>query len=163
MNWHHIDNYLEGKMLTAKDIMTTEVISVKPDLSVEKLAEILWKNKISGVPVQDDDGALLAVVTENDLIDQTKKIHIPSVITLLDSVFFLESGGKMEKQIKKITGATVGEICSEKLVSVNEETPLNEIATIMAEKRVHTLPVLSGDKLVGVVGKSDIIRTVAKK
>jgi len=150
-------------MLTAKDIMTPEVITVKPDLSVEKLAEILWENKISGVPVLDDNDTLVAVVTENDLIDQTKKIHIPSVITLLDSVFFLESGGKMEKQIKKITGATVGDICAEKLVSVNEETPLNEIATIMAEKRVHTLPVLCGDKLVGVVGKSDIIRTVAGK
>jgi CBS domain-containing protein len=150
-------------MLTAKDIMTQEVITVKPDLSVEKLAEILWKNKISGVPVLDDDDALVAVVTENDLIDQTKKIHIPSVITLLDSVIFLESAEKMEKQIKKITGATVGDICAEKLVSVSEETPLNEIATIMAGKRVHTLPVLSGDKLVGVVGKSDIIKTLAKK
>jgi len=150
-------------MLTAKDIMTSEVITVKPDLSVEKLAEILWKNKISGVPVLDDDDTLVAVVTENDLIDQTKKIHIPSVITLLDSVIFLESAEKMEKQIKKITGATVGDICAEKLVSVNEETPLNEIATIMAEKRVHTLPVLNGDKLVGVVGKSDIIKTLARK
>ncbi len=150
-------------MLTAKDIMTSEVITVKPDLSVEKLAEILWENKISGVPVLDDNDTLVAVVTENDLIDQTKKIHIPSVITLLDSVFFLESGGKMEKQIKKITGSTVGDIGTEKLISVTEETPLNEIATIMAEKRVHTLPVLSGEKLVGVVGKSDIIRTVAGK
>ncbi len=150
-------------MLTAKDIMTSKVITVKPDLSVEKLAEILWENKISGVPVLDDNDTLVAVVTENDLIDQTKKIHIPSVITLLDSVFFLESGGKMEKQIKKITGSTVGDIGTEKLISVTEETPLNEIATIMAEKRVHTLPVLSGEKLVGVVGKSDIIRTVAGK
>ncbi|MCD6389183.1 MAG: CBS domain-containing protein [Desulfobulbaceae bacterium] len=150
-------------MLTAKDIMTTEVITVKPDLSVEKLAEILWENKISGVPVLDDDDTLVAVVTENDLIDQTKKIHIPSVITLLDSVIFLESAEKMEKQIKKITGATVGDICAEKLISVSEETPLNEIATIMAQKGAHTLPVLCGDKLVGVVGKSDIIRTLAKK
>ena len=150
-------------MLTAKDIMTREVITVKPDLSVEKLAEILWENKISGVPVLDDDDTLVAVVTENDLIDQTKKIHIPSVITLLDSVIFLESAEKMEKQIKKITGATVGDISAEKLISVSEETPLNEIATIMAQKGVHTLPVLCGDKLVGVVGKSDIIRTLAKK
>ena len=150
-------------MLTAKDIMTSEVITVKPDLSVEKLAEILWENKISGVPVLDDDDTLVAVVTENDLIDQTKKIHIPSVITLLDSVIFLESAEKMEKQIKKITGATVADICAEKLISVSEETPLNEIATIMAQKGVHTLPVLCGDKLVGVVGKSDIIKTLAKK
>ena len=150
-------------MLTAKDIMTSEVITVKPDLSVEKLAEILWENKISGVPVLDNNDTLVAVVTENDLIDQTKKIHIPSVITLLDSVIFLESAEKMEKQIKKITGATVGDICAEKLISVSEETPLNEIATIMAQKGVHTLPVLCGDKLVGVVGKSDIIRTLAKK
>ena len=78
-------------MLTAKDIMTREVITVRQNVTVKELAEILWKNKISGAPVLDDNDTVISVVTESDLIDQTKKVHIPTMISLLDSVIFLES------------------------------------------------------------------------
>ena len=148
-------------MLTAKDIMTTEVITVQMQTTVNELAEILWKKRISGVPVLDDDGKVVSVVTENDLIDQSKKVHIPTMISLLDSVIFLESSKKTEEEIKKMAGNTVQDICSRELVTVSEETGLDEIATIMANKKVHTLPVMQDDKLIGVIGKSDIIRTMA--
>jgi len=148
-------------MLKAKDIMTSEVITVQMETTVNELAEILWKNRISGAPVLDDDGKVVAVVTENDLIDQSKKFHIPTMISLLDSVIFLESSKKTEKEIKKMAGNTVQDICSKELVTVDEETGLDEIATIMANKKVHTLPVLLDDNIVGVIGKSDIIRTMA--
>ncbi len=148
-------------MLTAKDIMTTDVITVQRDTSVNELAEILWKNKISGAPVLDDEGNVVSVVTESDLIDQTKKVHIPTMISILDSVIFLESSKKTEKEIKKMAGNKVEDICAMELVSVSEDTGLDEIATIMSEKKVHTLPVLRDSKLVGVIGKSDIIRSMA--
>ena len=147
-------------MLTAKDIMTTEVITVQKDISVNELAEILWKNKISGAPVLDDDGNVISVVTESDLIDQNKKIHIPTMINILDSVIFLESSKKTEKEIKKMAGNTVQDICSNELTSVSEDTPLDEIATIMSEKKLHTLPVTKDGKLVGVIGQGDIIRSM---
>jgi CBS-domain-containing membrane protein len=150
-------------MISAKDIMTKEVISVSPDLVVEKLAEIFWENRISGAPVVDDNGTVIAIVTENDLIDQNKKVHIPTMIAILDSVIMLEKADKIEKEIRKMTGTTVKDICSDTLITVEPETPLDEVATIMAEKQVHTLPVLTDGKLVGVVGKSDIIKTMAKK
>jgi CBS domain-containing protein len=148
-------------MLTAKDIMTTSVITVRKDTSVNELAEILWKNKISGAPVLDDTGKVVSVVTESDLIDQNKKVHIPTMISILDSVIFLESSKKTEKEIKKMAGNTVQDICPEDFVSVAENTGLDEIATIMSEKKVHTLPVIQDDRLVGVIGKSDIIRSMA--
>lgn len=150
-------------MISAKDIMTKEVITVSSDLAVEKLAEIFWENRISGAPVVDDSGTVIAVVTENDLIDQNKKVHIPTMISILDSVIMLEKADKIEKEIRKMTGTTVKDICSGTLVSVQSETPLDEVATIMAEKQVHTLPVLDDGILKGVVGKSDIVRTMAKK
>ena len=122
-------------MLTAKDIMTTEVITVQMQTTVNELAEILWKKRISGVPVLDDDGKVVSVVTENDLIDQSKKFHIPTMISLLDSVIFLESSKKTEEEIKKMAGNTVQDICSRELVTVSEETGLDEVATIMANKK----------------------------
>jgi CBS-domain-containing membrane protein len=150
-------------MQTAKEIMSKEVITVGMKTSVSELADILWKNRISGVPVLDENGNVVSVVTESDLIDQTKKIHIPTMISILDSVIFLESSKKTEKEIKKMAGNTVQDICSMELVSVSEETGLDEIATIMAEKSVHTLPVIQDGKLVGVIGKSDIIRSMATR
>jgi len=146
-------------MLTAKDIMTRDVISVSADLPVAELAALLVENGISGVPVLKD-GILTAVVTENDLIDQTKNVHIPTVLSILDSFMLLESSQKMDDEIKKMTGRTVADICSNGVTSVAEETPLSEVATIMAEKGLHTLPVMKGGELVGVIGKTDIIRTL---
>jgi len=149
-------------MLCAKDIMTKNVITVTPDLGVEKLAALFWKNNISGAPVVDAEGNVVAVVTESDLIDQAKKIHIPTMISFLDSVIMIGSADKVEKEIGKITGTTVSDICTKEVISINADTPLDEIATIMAEKGVHTLPVLAGKVLVGVVGKNDIIKTLAR-
>lgn len=147
-------------MLQAQDIMTRKVITAQPETTVTELAQLLMSNDIGGAPVVDSDGRLLGVVTENDLIDQKKKIHIPTVVTILDSVIYLESPDKMEKEVRKIAGATVADIYTKKIITVSEDTPLDEIATIMAEQGVHTLPVVRAEELVGVIGKQDIIKTL---
>ena len=149
-------------MLIAKDMMAKEVVTVKPELPVEMLAAILWEHRINGVPVVDADGVMIGVVTESDLVDQNKKFHIPTAISILDSVIFLDTAKKVEKEIQKMTGSTVGDICSKTPIAISEDTPLDEIATIMSENKVHTLPVLRDGNLVGVVGKADIIRSLAK-
>ena len=147
-------------MLTARDIMTREIITITDDSTVKELARLLAIHQISGVPVIDDKGRLVGVVTESDLIFQTKKLHIPTVITILDSVFYLENPDKMGEEMKKMVGAKVKDILTSSPLTVNEDTPLDEIATMMAEKNVHTLPVVNKEILVGVIGKKDIIRTL---
>jgi len=142
--------------------MTKQVITVTPELSVKELAALLLKHRIGGVPVVDADQQLLGVVTESDLIDQSKNVHIPTVISILDSFLFLESPQKMDQEIKKMTGQTVRDICASELVTVTEETSLSDIATIMSEKKIHTLPVVSAGALVGVIGKADLIRAISQ-
>ncbi|MCF6187656.1 MAG: CBS domain-containing protein [Desulfobulbaceae bacterium] len=149
-------------MKKAQDIMTTEVITANASMPVKELAKLLFEHHIGGMPVYDDDKKVIGVVTESDLIDQNKKVHIPTVVAILDSFIFLESPEKLEKDIKKMAATIVGDICSRELVSVQPDTPLDEVATLMAEQQVHTLPVMDDDKLVGVIGKSDIIRTIAQ-
>ncbi len=149
-------------MLKAQDIMTREVITVNEDATVRELASLFLTHNISGAPVVDTESRVIGVVTESDLIFQNKKVHLPTAVAILDAFLFLERPEKMEKEVKKIAGSKVGDICSPNLVSVGPETELEELATLMAEKKIHTLPVMEGDKLVGVIGKSDIIRTIAQ-
>jgi CBS-domain-containing membrane protein len=146
-------------MLKAKDIMTKDVITAKPETTVEELARLLMNHKISGVPVTDDKKRLIGIVTENDLIRQNKRLHIPTVIRLFDA-FILLGSGRMEEEIKKMAATTVDEICARKVVSITEETSLDEIATIMAEKHIHLLPVLRENTVVGIVGKADMVRAM---
>ncbi len=147
-------------MKKAIDIMTKNVVTVSKDTTVAELANLLDTHNIGGTPVVDAQGHLLGVVTESDLIDQTKKVHIPTVITILDSVIYLENPEKMEKEMLKMAGATVGDIFTEDAQTVGEDTSLEEIATIMSEKNIHTLPVIRDSELVGVIGKGDIIKTL---
>ena len=150
-------------MLTAQDLMTANVIAVTRDTEVRELAKILAENKIGGAPVLDGLGKVVGVVTESDLIFQNKKVHIPTAVAILDAFFFLERPEKMEQEMKKMAGTTVADIYTKDIVTVQEDTPLDEVATLMAEKKIHTLPVLNTqEELVGVIGKSDIIRIIAE-
>ncbi len=148
-------------MLKAKDIMTKDVITVKADSTIEELARLLIEHKISGAPVVDDDGRITGVVTEHDLIKKNKRFHIPTIIRLFDAYFLLDSG-KVEDEIKKMVAITVGEIANKEVVSLSEETTLEDIATIMDEKNIHLLPVLRDNKVVGIVGKADVVASMTK-
>lgn len=149
-------------MITAKDIMTKHVITVKPDTSIEELARILMENRISGAPVVDNEDNLVGIVTENDLISQNKRLHIPTVFRLFDALIMLERPKKIEEEIKRLTATRVWDICTKNVITVNENTSLEEIATIMSEKKVHLIPVMEDKKIAGIIGKADLIKAMAK-
>ena len=150
-------------MLTAKDIMTRDVITVRPETSIEELASLLVKNEISGAPVLDDAGSLFGIVTENDLISRNKRLHIPTVVSFLDAAIYIESSRKFEEEVKRMAATKVGDICIRKVVTITGETTVVDIATIMAEKKVHLLPVIEGGKVIGIVGKRDMVKAVARQ
>ncbi len=150
-------------MLTAKDIMTKNVVTVKPGASIEELASLLVKHQISGVPVLDEAGALYGIVTENDLISQNKRLHIPTVVSFLDAAIYLESSKKFEAEVKRITATRAGDICARTVVTIAEDTTLADIATLMDEKKIQLLPVVTNGKLVGIVGKRDVVKAVARQ
>jgi CBS-domain-containing membrane protein len=150
-------------MLTAADIMTRNVISVRKGTTIRELAEIFTRHRISSAPVVDDAGALIGIVTETDLIEQDKSLHIPTVISLFDWVIYLESEKKFEKELKKMTGQTVGDIYSAKVDTVAPTTPISEVADLMSSKKIHALPVVDGKKVVGIVARIDLIRTMVSQ
>lgn len=147
-------------MLKAKDIMTKDVVTVSPDATLEELGRLFIEKKISGAPVVNAAGEIVGVVTENDLISKNSRLHIPTVIRLFDAFIALGTG-KLESEIRKMTASAVGEVCVKNVVTVAEETAIDEIATIMNEKKIHLLPVVKQGRIVGIIGKKDLIRGIA--
>jgi CBS domain-containing protein len=102
------------------------------------------------------------IVTENDLINQNKRLHIPTILRLFDAFIPLGTS-KLESEIRRMAASTVEDIYAKEVVTVDEETPIENIATIMAEKKIHLLPVLKEGKLVGIIGKKDIIKGLSSE
>jgi len=147
-------------MLTAKDIMSANVVTVKKDASIDALAGLFVKHKVNGIPVVGDADDVIGIVTEGDLIEQNKNLHIPTVITLFDAVIFLESNKKFEAEMKRLAATKVEDIYQSKVLTVNPDEPVTRVAAIMADEDIHTLPVVRDGKLVGVIGKLDVIKAM---
>jgi CBS domain-containing protein len=147
-------------MLKAQDVMTKDVITVKPQTTVAELARIFADSRISSAPVVDEGGALLGMVSETDLVEQDKSLHIPTVVSIFDWVIYLESDKRFEKELQKMTAQTVGEIYSQQLFFVAPDAPVSQVADIMSREKVHAVPVLKDGRVVGIVGRIDLIRTM---
>ena len=134
-------------MLTVADIMIKGVITVKRETTLRELAEIFETRHIGSLPVVDDSGGVpIGIVTESDLIEQGRSLHIPTVISLFDWVIPLGGERSLERDLQKITAQTVGEIFSPELISISPSDPLSKAADIMSEHKFHALPVLQGKK-----------------
>ena len=147
-------------MLSVKDIMTKEVITVPPDMKIARAARLLLGKSINGVPVVDKTSKLVGILCQSDLVAQQKKFPVPSLFTLLDGVIPLTSMKHLEKEVQKITATTVADAMTPNPVTVGPETSVEEVGSIMVDKHFHTLPVLDGGRLVGIVGKKDVLKTL---
>ena len=147
-------------MITAKDIMTRDVITISPETEIAQAAKLLLENRINGVPVVNDAGELVGILCQSDLIIQQKNIPIPSLFTLLDGFIPLTRSKKIDKEVEKIAATKVEDAMTANPVTIDPDTGIEEVAALMVEKSYHTLPVVEADKLVGIVGKEDVLRTL---
>lgn len=147
-------------MLRAKDIMTPDPLTVSPQTEIVQAARILLEKRINGLPVVDGEGRLVGILCQSDLIAEQKKLPLPSFFTLLDGLIPLGSTKQLERQVEKIAASTVAEAMTSKPVSVDPQTSIEDLAALMVDKNFHTLPVVEDGRLVGVVGKEDVLKTL---
>ena len=147
-------------MLKVKDIMTRELITVSPETEIVHATKLLLENRINGVPVTDETGKLVGILCQSDLIAQQKKLPIPSFFTFLNGLIPMTSMKQIEKQVQKITATTVVQAMTKNPVTVQPDTDIEKVAALMVDNNFHTIPVVDGGKLVGIVGKEDILRTL---
>lgn len=149
-------------MLTAKDIMTANPVTISPSAGVKEAVSILLEKHFNGLPVVDDDGALLGVICQSDLVAQQKKLETPSVFSILDGFIPAFGWKEAEKDIQKITALTVEEAMTKEPVTVSADMPLDSVATLMLRNKYYSLPVVENGKLIGIIGKEDILRTLVE-
>ena len=147
-------------MLTAREIMTTNVVTVTTETSLKEVARIFVETNYSNLPVLDQEGVLVGVISETDLVEQQKPLHIPTVVALLDGVFYLDSEKRFKEELARVTATQVEELVNKKLVTCSPEQTVRELAGLMSKHKVHLLPVVEDDKMIGVVARLDLIKAL---
>jgi len=147
-------------MIKAKDIMTTNPIVVYPETDIAEAVKILLSKHINGLPVVDKEMNVVGILCQSDLVAMQKKFPLPSIFTILDGFFPLSSLSQVEKELQKMAAVKVKQAMTPDPQTIDPDTALEEIAQLMAEKKFHTLPVVDNGKLIGVVGKEDVLATL---
>jgi CBS domain-containing protein len=145
---------------TVRDIMTPDPVTVPPTMSVTEAARLMIDRHIGALPVVDE-GKLVGLVTEGDLIMKDIKLQYPTYIHLLDGfIMYPPSTTRFEHELKKAVAATVGDVMTADPHTTQADASIEDVATLLVDRDVSRLPVLDGDKLVGMVTKSDVLRSI---
>ncbi len=147
---------------TVADVMTKEPITVMPQTPIQEAIEILAAKKISGLLVVDENGKLVGTISEADLMWQETGVETPPYIMFLDSVIYLQNPARHNKEIHKALGQTVGEVMSDRPLTIKANKSVKEAARLMHEKKVRRLPVVDEQsQLIGIITQGDVIRMMA--
>ena len=142
--------------LRVGDVMETDWPTLGPESTVEEAIKLFAEERVSGAPVVED-GRLVGIITEGDLIFQDADERAPGFLDILGGIVPLEDTDEYRREALKSAGVTVGEVMTDDPVTIGPEATLAETATIMAERRKKILPVIEGDRLVGVITRMDIL------
>jgi len=146
--------------LTVASVMSKEPLTIGPDASVTDAARLMVEERIGALPVIED-GKLVGIVTEGDLIMQDVKLEFPTYLHLIDGfIMYPPATARFESELKKAVAADVRSVMTKNPVTVRADASLEEAATLLVEKDVSRLPVLDRGCLVGVISKSDIVRSL---
>jgi CBS domain-containing protein len=138
-------------------IMTSDVVTVTPDTSVDEVARLIWEHKIGSVPVVEN-GHVVGIVTDYDLITRETDYDAPVFFSFLEAYFRIPGTGD-EEQLRRILAISARQLMSSPAVTVGLDDTLQDVATLMYDKRLNALPVVDDDNaLVGIVTRADIVR-----
>jgi CBS domain-containing protein len=146
---------------TVADVMTPEPITVRKTTSLQDAIKLMAQKRISGLPVVDDQDHLIGVISETDLMWKETGVDPPPYIMFLDSVIYLQNPTRHNKEIHKALGETVQDVMTDQPISITPDKSLKDAAHLMHDKNIRRLPVVDDHKVIGIITRGDIIRTMA--
>ena len=148
---------------TVADIMERDPVTVRPEDTVETVVRLLQEHELQGVPVVNEGGRCVGIVTESDLViaDDAGDLHIPHFIELFGGVVYLEPLRRFEGRLKKAIASNVETLMTEDPVTVEADAPIREAGRLISAKHHNRLPVVQHGRLVGVVTRVDVLAALA--
>jgi CBS domain-containing protein len=144
--------------MKAQDVMTREVATVRPETSVREIAALMMKKNISGVPVVSDDGAIVGIVSEGDLLHRaevgTERRH--------KWRFQFFDSDAVAREYAKAHGLSARDVMSRYVISVRDDADIRDVADILDSHRIRRVPVLHDDRLVGIISRQDLVRALSQ-
>ena len=149
--------------LTVRDIMETDVPPVYPSDPVESVLKVLRTHELPGVPVINEGGRCVGIITEADLVisDEDADLHLPHYFELFGGYVFLEPMKRFEERLRKAFSSTAADMMTEDPVTIEPSAGIAEAARLIARKRHNRLPVVEHGRLVGVVTRVDVLDALA--
>ncbi|HEX5999494.1 MAG TPA: CBS domain-containing protein [Hyphomicrobiaceae bacterium] len=142
--------------MQAADIMTFGAATIRADAPVEEAARVMLQHRISGLPVMDNNGNLVGMVTEGDLLAREASTQRRRWLELVLGSVKPADGPRLAHL------ATVSEVMSRPVVTVREDTPVHEVADILQRDRIKRVPVVRGERVTGIVSRADVLRGLAR-
>lgn len=155
-----IIQYLEiGEILMMiQDIMTKEVITVREDDTIEKSANLLSTHDLSGLPVVDNEGYVIGIISEGDLIKHNSEVQVPAFLEILGGIIYLDNPNKYLDDVKKSMGNLVKNAMTKDVIKVSPNEEVEVAAALLVRNKIKRLPVLDEEgKLIGIVSRRDIM------
>jgi CBS domain-containing protein len=147
--------------MKVREIMATDVVTVRRDTSVNDIARLLSERDISGVPVVDDAHHVVGIVTELDMIVRNTRLEMPTFIQILDGRIPLETPGHYRKRLQHMLGTHAADIMTAEVVAIGPDDTVEDLAELMVKRRFNPVPVVENGILVGIVSRADLIRMMA--
>ena len=144
-------------MLVAQ-MMSREMVTVPPQMPVQEVTRLLAQQHVTALPVVDSDGLFVGLITEEDLIVRHANLHLPLYLNVLDGFFPFRGEHQFQEEMRRVLAATARELMNPKPVTVTPATDVADAASLMIERHANPLPVIDGARLVGLIGRRDIIR-----
>jgi CBS domain-containing protein len=146
------------------DVMDRDPVTVRPEDTVETLLRTLRDHELPGVPVVNDGGRCVGIVTESDLVlrDEEEDLRLPLHVDLLGGTVFLGPVKRFEERFRKAIAATVEDMMTPDPVTVAPDADVREAARLIAERRHNRLPVVEHGRLVGVVTRLDVLEALVR-
>ena len=149
-------------MPTVRDYMDDDPATVTPDTKAEDVARLLGERELHGVPVVNEAGRCVGIVTENDLVmaDEEGDLHIPHYVELFGGLVFLEPIRGFEKRLKKAMAATVKDMMTEDPTTIEPDADVHAAGRLISSSGHNRLPVVEHGRLVGVITRADVLRAL---
>ncbi|HSD78106.1 MAG TPA: CBS domain-containing protein [Solirubrobacteraceae bacterium] len=151
--------------MLVRDVMDDDPVAVRPETPIEDVVGVLREHELHGVPVVNEGGRCVGIVTEDDLVitdEHGEDLNVPHYIELFGGIVFLEPMRRFEARLRKATAATAGDLMTEDPVTVAPDADVREAARLIVEKGHNRLPVVDHGRLVGVVTRVDVLDALSR-